>query len=41
QIFTSNDKRSAALPDFLHYYNHQRRHHALSGHPPTSRLSPT
>ena len=41
QIFTSNNERAAALPHFLHDYNHQRRHHALGGHPPISRLSPT
>jgi transposase InsO family protein len=41
QVFESNDARSAVLPDFLHRYNHQRRHHALGGHPPISRLSPT
>jgi transposase InsO family protein len=41
QIFDSNDARSAALPHFLHRYNHHRRHHALQGHPPISRLSPT
>lgn len=41
QVFTSNNERSAALPDFIDNYNHQRRHHALGGHPPTSRLSPT
>lgn len=41
QAFASNDDRSAALPDFLHRYNHQRRHHALAGNPPISRLSPT
>ena len=41
QIFETNDARSAALQDFLNHYNHQRRHHALGGHPPISRLSPT
>ena len=41
QVFESNDARSAALPDFLHRYNHRRRHHALGGHPPISRLSRT
>lgn len=41
QVFETNDARSAALPDFLHRYNHQRRHYALGGHPPISRLSPT
>jgi transposase InsO family protein len=41
QVFESNDARSAALPDFLNRYNHTRRHHALGGHPPSSRLTPT
>ena len=41
QVFTSNDQRSAALPDFIDYYNHRRRHSAIGGHPPISRLSPT
>lgn len=41
QVFDSNDDRAAALPDFIHRYNHHRRHHALGGHPPISRLSPT
>ncbi len=41
QVFDSNDERSTALPNFLHRYNHRRRHHALGGHPPISRLSPT
>jgi len=41
QVFTTNEERSAALPDFINTYNHQRRHHALAGHPPISRLTPT
>ena len=41
QVFTSNADRSAALPDFLDNYNHRRRHGALDGQPPISRLSPT
>ena len=41
QVFTSNAERAGALPDFLHYYNHARRHSALNGQPPISRLSPT
>ena len=41
QVFTSNDERSAALPDFIDYYNHRRRHSAIGGQPPISRLSPT
>ncbi len=41
QVYTSNDERTAALPDFLDNYNHRRRHTALDGQPPISRLSPT
>lgn len=41
QVFTSNDERSAALEPWLNDYNYQRRHHALGGLPPISRLSPT
>ena len=40
-VFTSNDQRAAALPDFLDTYNNRRRHTALGGLPPISRLSPT
>jgi transposase InsO family protein len=38
QIFTSNTERAAALAPWLEYYNTQRRHSALGGHPPISRL---
>jgi transposase InsO family protein len=41
QVFTSNAERSAALAPWLDYYNHRRRHSALGGLPPISRLSPT
>lgn len=41
QMFTTNDARSAALAPWLEYYNNQRRHSAIGGQPPTSRLSPT
>ena len=41
QVFTTNHDRSAALPDFLDNYNHRRRHTALGGQPPISRLTPT
>ncbi|MFW6031071.1 MAG: IS481 family transposase [Myxococcota bacterium] len=41
QVFTSNDERTAALAPWLDYYNHRRRHTALGGLPPISRLSPT
>ena len=39
--FTSNDQRTTALAPWLKYYNNQRRHSALGGRPPISRLSPT
>jgi len=41
QVFTSNAERTAALAPWLEHYNTQRRHSALGGLPPISRLSPT
>jgi transposase InsO family protein len=41
QVFTSNDQRAAALAPWLEHYNTQRRHSALGGRPPISRLAPT
>jgi transposase InsO family protein len=41
QVFTSNTDRTAALAPWIEYYNTRRRHSALGGLPPTSRLSPT
>ena len=41
QVFITNAERAAALAPWLDYYNHQRRHSALGGLPPISRLSPT
>ena len=41
QVFTSNAERAAALAPWLEYYNTQRRHSALGGLPPISRLLPT
>jgi transposase InsO family protein len=41
QVYNSNDERAAALPTWLWYYNHRRRHTALGGLPPISRVSPT
>lgn len=38
QIFTTNTDRAAALAPWLENYNTQRRHSALGGLPPTSRL---
>lgn len=41
QVFHSNDERTAALAPWLDYYNNRRRHSALGGKPPISRLTPT
>jgi transposase InsO family protein len=41
QVFTSNEQRAAALAPWLEHYNTQRRHSALGGKPPVSRLPPT
>ena len=40
-VFTSNDERTQALAPWLDSYNTLRRHSALGGLPPISRLSPT
>ena len=37
--FTSSADRAAALPGWLHTYNHHRSHTALGGHPPISRVN--
>ena len=39
QVFLSNDQRHAALAPWLDFYNTRRRHSALGGQPPISRLS--
>jgi len=39
--FNTNDERTAAHAVWLEDYNYRRRHHALGGRPPISRLSPT
>jgi transposase InsO family protein len=41
QVFSSNTDRAAALAPWLEIYNTRRRHTALGGLPPVSRLSPT
>ena len=41
RVFLSNDDRCAALAPWLAHYNTERRHTALGGLPPISRLSPT
>jgi transposase len=40
QVFHSNTQRAAALAPWLKHYNTQRRHGALGGLPPISRLQP-
>ena len=39
--FTTNTARTAALAPWLDHYNNQRRHSALGGQPPITRLPPT
>lgn len=39
QVFTSNADRTAALAPWLDFYNTRRRHSAIGGLPPISRLS--
>lgn len=39
QIFNTNAERAAALAPWLDYYNTRRRHSAIGGQPPISRLS--
>ena len=41
QLFTTNAHRTSALAPWLEHYNTERRHSALGGLPPISRLSPT
>ena len=41
QPFTTNEQRADALEPWLEDYNYRRRHSALGGRPPISRLSPT
>ena len=41
QPFTSNDERATALAPWIEHYNTRRRHSALGGLPPISRLTPT
>jgi transposase InsO family protein len=41
KVYLTNDERTAALATWLEHYNTQRRHSALGGLPPISRLRPT
>jgi transposase InsO family protein len=37
--YHSETQRRAALPNWIHFYNHHRPHSAIGGHPPISRLT--
>ena len=37
--YQSEADRRAALPSWLHFYNHHRAHSAIGGHPPITRLN--
>jgi transposase InsO family protein len=39
QPFSTGDERAAALPQWLHTYNHHRGHTSLGGNPPISRVN--
>jgi transposase InsO family protein len=39
RFYNSEAERRAALPGWLHFYNHHRAHSAIGGEPPVSRLT--
>jgi transposase InsO family protein len=39
RLYDSETTRRAALPAWLHFYNHHRAHSAIGGHPPITRLT--
>jgi transposase InsO family protein len=39
QVYLTNTERTAALAPWLEFYNTERRHSAIGGKPPISRLS--
>ena len=39
RFYPSDQQRRAALPGWLHFYNHHRAHSAIGGQPPVSRLN--
>lgn len=39
RYYDSTEQRNAALPGWLHYYNHHRAHSAIGGRPPVTRLT--
>jgi transposase InsO family protein len=39
RFYESTTRRNAALPGWLHFYNHHRAHSAIGGQPPVTRLT--
>jgi transposase InsO family protein len=39
RLYESNEQRNAALPNWLHFYNHHRLHTAIGNQPPVNRLT--
>lgn len=39
RLYESTEHRNAALPDWLHFYNHHRAHSAIGRRPPVTRLT--
>jgi transposase InsO family protein len=39
RFYESTQQRNAALPGWLHFYNHHRAHSAIGGQPPVTRLT--
>ena len=39
RFYTSEPERRAALPGWIHFYNHHRPHSAIGGQPPITRLT--
>ena len=39
RFYTSESERRAALPGWLHFYNHHRPHSAIGGQAPITRLT--
>ena len=39
RLYESTEQRNAALPGWLHFYNHHRAHSAIGGRPPATRLT--
>jgi len=39
KFYDSTQQRNAALPGWLHFYNHHRAHSAVGGRPPVTRLT--